>query len=167
MGGTGEIWRRAAAPFSEWIRYDSAVEWIDATAGELRTVTGEEVRFEHLVSTMPLDLLVQRTVDSPDEIRRAAGTLVHNTVHVVGVGYEAPLVDDRSWLYFADPEVPFYRATNFAKYSPANVPGSDTGRYSSWMCEVSSSDTRPRTTDGLGEGGRRRSAEHRRGHRPS
>jgi protoporphyrinogen oxidase len=151
VGGTGEIWRRAAAPHGDRIRYDSAVEWIDAGAGELRTVTGDEVAFDHLVSTMPVDLLVEQTVDSPDEVRRAAGELVHNTVHVVGVGYESPLSDDRSWLYFADPEVPFYRATNFAKYSPANVPDSDTRRFSSWMCEVSSSVTHPRHLDGLGE----------------
>jgi hypothetical protein len=76
---------------------------------------------------------------------------VHNTVHVVGVGYEAPVHDDRSWLYFADPDVPFYRATNFAKYAPANVPGGDTGRFSSWMCEVSSSPQRPVTVDGLAD----------------
>jgi protoporphyrinogen oxidase len=151
VGGTGEIWRRAAAPHGDRIRYNSAVEWIDAGAGELRTVTGDEVAFDHLVSTMPVDLLVEQTIDSPDEVRRAAGELVHNTVHVVGVGYETPLNDDRSWLYFADPEVPFYRATNFAKYSPANVPDSDTRRFSSWMCEVSSSVTHPRPLDGLGE----------------
>ncbi len=150
-GGTGEIWRRAAEPYRDRIRYDSAVDWVDAGAGELRTVTGDEVAFDHLVSTMPVDLLVQRTIDSPDDVREAAGELVHNTVHVVGVGYEAPLSDDRSWLYFADPTVPFYRATNFAKYSPANVPGSDTRRFSSWMCEVSSSATHTRSSDGLGE----------------
>jgi hypothetical protein len=47
--------------------------------------------------------------------------------------------------------VPFYRATNFAKYAPANVPGGDTARFSSWMCEVSSSSVRPLVGDGLAE----------------
>lgn len=150
-GGTGEIWRRAAEPYGDRIHYDSEVEWIDAAAGVMRTATGEEVSFDHLVSTMPVDLLVQRIDDCPQELRHAVGDLRHNTVHVVGVGYETPLTDDRSWLYFADPAVPFYRATNFAKYSPANVPGSDTTRFSSWMCEVSSSDTHPRSVDALGE----------------
>lgn len=150
-GGTGEIWRRAAQPHADRIRYRASVVAIDAAARTLRTADGIETTYDHLVSTMPLDLLVERLVDCPAEVRRAASTLVHNTVHVVGVGYEAPLTDDRSWLYFADPEVPFYRATNFAKYAPANVPGSDTARYSSWMCEVSSSATHPRAVDHLGE----------------
>ena len=42
---------------------------------------------------------------------------------MVGVGYETALSDDRSWMYFPQDHAPFYRATNFAKYSPENVPG--------------------------------------------
>ena len=59
------------------------------------------------------------------------------------------MVDDRSWLYFADPEIPFYRVTNFAKYAAANVPGSDTARYSSWMTETAYSTHRARGRGGL------------------
>lgn len=150
-GGTGEIWERAAAPHADVIRYGTRVEWVDAAARVLGTTDGAEVSFDHLVSTMPLDLLVDRVTDAPDEVRTAAADLVHNTVHVVGVGVEAPLTDDRSWLYFAAPDVPFYRATNFAKYAPANVPGGDTARYSSWMCEVSSSASHPRDVTDLGD----------------
>ncbi len=150
-GGTGEIWRRAAAPFDGHIRYGTAVDTVDAEARVVRSADGSEWGYETLVSTMPLDRLVAAVVDCPAEVRSAAASLVHTTVHVVGVGYEAPVTDDRSWLYFADPAVPFYRATNFAKYSPANVPGGDTARFSSWMCEVSSSPSRPVTVDGLAE----------------
>ena len=32
--------------------------------------------------------------------------------------------------------MPFYRVTNFAKYSAANVPGADTSRYSAYMTET-------------------------------
>jgi protoporphyrinogen oxidase len=150
-GGTGEIWRRAAEPFAASIRYGTTVREVDAAARIVRTADDREWSYGTLVSTMPLDLLVGALVDCPAEVREAAATLVHNTVHVVGVGYEAPVGDDRSWLYFADPDVPFYRATNFAKYAPANVPGGDTARFSSWMCEVSSSSTRPVVVEGLAE----------------
>lgn len=150
-GGTGEIWRRAAEPFADGIHYGAAVRQVDADERVVRTVDGREWGYETLVSTMPVDLLVAAVADCPEDVRAAAASLVHTTVHVVGVGYEAPVSDDRSWLYFADPAVPFYRATNFAKYSPANVPGGDTGRFSSWMCEVSSSPTRPVAADGLAE----------------
>jgi UDP-galactopyranose mutase len=69
---------------------------------------------------------------------------------MVGVGYEAPLADDKSWMYFPDPEVPFYRATNFAKYSPANVPGADTKRYCAYMTETAFSEHKPVDRDRLG-----------------
>ncbi len=148
-GGTGEIWTRAAAPLAPLIRYGAAVDRVHAGERWVEAA-GRRTSFDHLVTTMPLDRLVACTADAPDEVREAAATLVHNTVHVVGVGVEAPLTDDRSWLYFPDPEVPFYRATNFAKYAPANVPGADTTRYSSWMCEVASSATHPRPLDRIG-----------------
>ncbi|CAN5590106.1 FAD-dependent oxidoreductase [soil metagenome] len=150
-GGTGRIWTEAAKPYADRIRYRTTVTAVDPHARVVRTSTGEEVPYRHLVSTMALDQLVARVVEAPDDVREAAASLVHTTVHVVGVGYEAPVADERSWLYFADPEIPFYRATNFAKYSPANVPESDTDRYSSWMCEVGSSATHPVDADGLGE----------------
>ena len=82
---------------------------------------------------------------------RPPAQLVHNSVTVVGIGYEAPLTDDRSWLYFPDHDVPFYRATNFAKYAASNVPGGDTGRYCSWMTEIASSPWRPLDRCHLGE----------------
>lgn len=148
-GGTGEIWRRAAAPHRDRIRYQACVTGIDPARRVVELGDGEEVGYGTLLSTMPLDRLIGVVRDAPEPVRRAAGSLVHTTVHVVGIGYEAPVTDDRSWLYFADPEVPHYRATNFGKYAPANVPGADTGRYSSWMCEVSSSATHPTSTDGL------------------
>jgi hypothetical protein len=40
-----------------------------------------------------------------------------------------------SWLYFPGGDVPFYCVTNFAKYSPANVPGGDTARFCAYLTE--------------------------------
>lgn len=151
QGGTGEIWRRAAEPHAKAIRYGTAVARIEPGDRVVVADDGTEVAYQHLISTMPLDRLVDVVADAPDEVGAAAASLVHTSVHVVGMGYEAPTDDDRSWLYFADPEVPFYRATNFGKYAAANLPDADDRRYSSWMCEVSSSAARPRSTDGLAD----------------
>jgi hypothetical protein len=56
---------------------------------------------------------------------------------VVGVGLEKKIETSKCWIYFADPEMPCYRGTHFSHYSARNVPGGDTNRYSSIMCEVS------------------------------
>ena len=148
-GGTGEIWRRAAEPFATAIRYGERVERVESADHVVVTAGGTEVGYRHLISTMPLDRLVAVVTSPPEDVAAAAASLVHTSVHVVGMGYEAPTTDDRSWLYFADPEVPFYRATNFGKYAAANLPAADDQRYCSWMCEVSSSEARPTSSDGL------------------
>ncbi len=144
QGGTGEIYRRAAISVSDQIRLSSGVHSVDLDNRRLALESGDIVAFDHLVWTGALDRLID-CISSPVDIdvREAARELVHNTVTVVGIGYETPLVDDRSWLYFPEPDVPFYRATNFAKYAASNVPGARTDRYSSWMTEIASSDWRP------------------------
>ena len=142
-GGTGEIYRRASLPLEHRITYGVEVVEINATARTIALSTGEVIGYDHLVSTGPLDRLVGLITDIPADIAASAGALVRNSVTVVGIGYEAPLSDERSWLYFPDPDVPFYRATNFAKYAAANVPGGDTDRYCSWMTEIASSPWRP------------------------
>jgi len=136
-GGTGEIYRRLAASFGVRVRFDDEVVVVDADEQALELASGECVSYDVLVSTMPIDRLVACMRSCPDDVSGAASTLEHNSVVVVGVGYERPLQDDRSWLYFPDPSTPFYRVTNFAKYAPSNVPGGDISRYSSYMTETS------------------------------
>ncbi len=148
-GGTGEIYRRVAAGLGGQVRYDWELVGLDTESRMLRFEDGRSAGYDALVSTMPVDRLVAVIDDCPADVRRAAAALEHNGVWVVGVGLERPLEDDRSWLYFADPDVPFYRVTNFAKYAAANVPDADTARYSSYMSETSHSDRLPRERDGL------------------
>jgi hypothetical protein len=68
---------------------------------------------------------------------------------MVGVGYEAALADEKSWMYFPQSHAPFYRATNFAKYSPANVPEKDSSRYCAYMTETAHSPEKPEPRQGL------------------
>jgi protoporphyrinogen oxidase len=151
VGGTGEIYRRVAAGLSDRIRYRTTVRQVDAAGSRLQSEDGAWHAYDALVSTMPLDRLVGLLDAAPDTVRDAAGELRHNGVYMVGVGYEAPLADDKSWMYFPGPEAPFYRATNFAKYAAANVPGADTSRFCAYMTETSYSDVKPEPRAGLEE----------------
>ena len=148
-GGTGEIWRRVAGRLAERIRYDSEVSLIDPDAGTVKIAGGGEERYAALVSTMPLDRLVAALADPPPPLAAAAARLRHNGVYMVGVGYEVPCSSEKSWMYFPHADVPFYRATNFAKYAAANVPGADTERFCSFMTETSFSDEHPVPRTGL------------------
>jgi protoporphyrinogen oxidase len=151
QGGTGEIYRRAADHIAAHIRYNAQVVAIDTDRRMVQLADGDQLGYEHIVWTGALDRLVAILDDAPAGVRAAAADLVHNSVTVVGIGYEAPLTDDRSWLYFPDDDVPFYRATNFAKYAANNVPGGQVDRYCSWMTEIASSPWRPLDTCRLGQ----------------
>jgi protoporphyrinogen oxidase len=142
-GGTGEIYRRLAGTLGEKVVYEHELVHVDAERRTLRFANGYEQGYDALVSTMPIDQLVQAIDRCPEGVRKAADALEHSSVRMVGVGYELALADDRSWLYFPEPSVPFYRVTNFAKYAAANVPDGDTARYRSYLTETSYSDQRP------------------------
>ncbi|MGH2786377.1 MAG: protoporphyrinogen/coproporphyrinogen oxidase [Actinomycetota bacterium] len=150
-GGTGEIYRRLALLYTDRIHTGRAIVAVDAEEKAVRFADGSEENYDHLVSTMPLDLLVKVLAHCPGEVRDASRDLEHTGVFTVGIGFETPLKDDKSWLYFPQDNTNFYRATNFAKYSPANVPGGDTSRYCAYMTEVSYSHYKQEPRAGLEE----------------
>jgi protoporphyrinogen oxidase len=135
-GGTGEIYRRLADSLGDRVTFGRELVEIDAERKSLRFRDGTTEEYDAVVSSMPLDRLVSALARAPSDVVDAAKELRHTGVHVVGVGFERPLADDRSWLYFPGDETPFYRATNFAKYSPLNVPDADVGRYCSYLTET-------------------------------
>lgn len=143
-GGTGEIYRRVADRLGDRVLFGREIVEVDAERGVLVFSDGSVEEYGALVSTMPVDRLVDAVTDCPEQIAAAAASLEHTGVTVVGVGYEAPLAHDWSWMYVADGSAPFYRVTNFGKYSPANVPGGETPTYSSFLTETSFSAHRPK-----------------------
>jgi protoporphyrinogen oxidase len=151
LGGTGEIYRRVGIPLADRTQLANGVVGVDPVARHLRLDDGSTAQYDALISTMPLDRLVRVIDDAPGPVRQAADALVHNSVYMTGVGYELPLRDERSWMYFPDADVPFYRVTNFAKYGAANVPGGDISRYSSYMTETGFSAEMPQSRADLEE----------------
>ena len=135
QGGTGEIYRRLAARLGERVVYKRELVGVDADRHELRFADGSVLGYDALVSTMPLDRLVGAIDGCPAEVAEAARALRHNSVAVVGVAFEQPMRSETCWMYFPGGDVPFYRVTNFAKYSPQNVPDGDVDRYSAYLTE--------------------------------
>jgi protoporphyrinogen oxidase len=150
-GGTGEIYRRVAARLGDHVLYGRELTEVDSEEKRLRFTDGAEESYDVLLSTMPLDKLVRSLLHCPDNVRAAGSALEHNGVYIVGVGYETPLKDDKSWMYFPQDHAPFYRATNFAKYAPANVPDGDTARFCAYMTETSYSRYKDEPREGLEE----------------
>lgn len=143
-GGTGAIWQGLAGLLGERVRTGARVENISPQRRVVTLRGGEEVAYDRLISTMPLDKLA-RVCEGAEEAGLAGETeeLMHSGTLVVGVGLEKPMRPGTCWMYFPEADCPFYRVTNFAQYSNYNVPGGDTDRYSSFMCETSYSPFKP------------------------
>ncbi len=70
----------------------------------------ERFRYEHLVSTLPLPDLVDRTTDAPPAVRRAASRLRCAPLRYMNVALavDRPL-NGAHWVYLPEPHLPFYR----------------------------------------------------------
>ena len=100
-----------------------------------------EVHYENLVSTLPLPLLLRLIgADAPVSLRAATGRFLRNRVFVIGVGVQGPCPSSKHWVYFPEPQYPFYRLTFLSNYSPLVVPKPDS--YSLLM-EIAFSPHRP------------------------
>jgi protoporphyrinogen oxidase len=150
-GGTGAIYEGIATPFQDKIYLDHDLLEVDLQRRRVLFANGRTSGYDHLVSTIPLDQLIEKCTGVPPEIRTAAKQLVHNSAFVVGLGLKKKITDSKCWMYFPEANCPFYRVTNFHNYSPWNVPGGDTESYSALMCETSYSPYKPVSGDEIVE----------------
>jgi hypothetical protein len=89
---------------------------------------------------MPLNRLVEMMPSVPAKVRAAAGQLEWNSSHIVGVAIDRPANTTKNWIYFPEPDVPFYRVTYLSNYSPRITPRPDQTLF---LTETTSSKYKP------------------------
>ncbi|KAF2184546.1 UDP-galactopyranose mutase [Zopfia rhizophila CBS 207.26] len=123
-GGTGGIWTAVAKTLPQRnLHFNQAVERIDEVQKVIHLADGSGVRYGSLITTMPLDRLVSQLTQK--EQYSGCETLFHSATHVIGIGvrgFRPSRVGNTCWYYFPGDNCPFYRATIFSNYAPANVP---------------------------------------------
>lgn len=150
-GGTGAIWEAVAGLVGrEKIRLNSAAVAIDLAKKECRLQDGTILPYEYLLSTIPLNSLMPMCIGASEAAVRASQQLKYSSSNIVGVGLagKPPAeLKTKCWMYFPEPNCPFYRVTVFSNYSPENVPQPD----AQWslMAEVSESSEKPVNQDSL------------------
>jgi len=136
-GGTGEIYRRMARRFPGKVCTGKKLSEVDTMQRKVSFADGSGDNYDVLISTAPLDLVTTMLKPADTRLHEAATLLEHNDLLVLGIGLKKKIDTGKCWVYFADPEMPCYRATFFSHYSPFNVPNGNTEQYSSLMCEMS------------------------------
>jgi protoporphyrinogen oxidase len=146
-GGTGAVWSALARRVAE--RHPERLQWrrrlcaLDTANRIASFADGGRVHYERLVTTMAVDELIAMSDVAP-QLGPHARRLEYSTTHVIGVGLHGqppPALETKCWMYFPEPNAPFYRVTHFSRYSPHNV--ADPGRQWSLMAEVAESPYRP------------------------
>lgn len=143
-GGTGAIWKAVSGRLpADRQHFNSTVAAVDLERKELTLADGRATSYDALISTMPLDRLMESLTGRADLAGRAS-QFVYSSSHIIGIGMTGQPPEDlatKCWIYFPEVSVPFYRATVFSNYSPNNVPT----RTPHWslMAEVSESPDKP------------------------
>jgi len=79
----------------------------------------EEFSFDKIISTIPLQELINTLEDVSEE---AVNNLKFNSLITVGIGVDRPKLNDFSWLYIPDKDVLTHRVSFPSNYSPYVAP---------------------------------------------
>ena len=124
-GGTGFLYEGLRKFVEHKLHLETPVASVDPVAKVVRTTDGRSWPYDVLLSTMPLNKLVGSMEGVPDAVRGAVDGLVWSGSHIVGVGVDRPADSTKNWIYFPEPDVPFYRVTYLSNYSPYITPEPD------------------------------------------
>jgi protoporphyrinogen oxidase len=144
-GGTGAIWEAVGNLVGHsHIHTNTKIIRIDTDKKIVHTSDGRTYEYEHLLSTLPVDILSNICQPSNQTIIEKAAGLKYSSTNIIGIGLKGrprPELASKCWMYFPESDSPFYRTTVFSNYSPNNVP--DISKYWSLMTETSESQYKP------------------------
>lgn len=106
--------------------------------------TGQNVKYEQLISTMPLPVLIRMAGDeAPPEVQKAAAGLRHTSVKCVNIGVGRENITEKHWIYYPEDTV-FHRIFVQGNASPhCNAPGGF-----GFTCEITYGPQKPLPCDG-------------------
>jgi protoporphyrinogen oxidase len=124
LQGTGSLYEKMAdnvvsnggklflsTPVEKVLNKDGRAYGIQLTSGEIR-------EYDHIVSTMPISLLVTRLPQVPDDIRDRAGALKFRNTILVFLQVDNNNLFRDQWLYIHSSKLKMGRMTNFRNWIP-------------------------------------------------
>lgn len=125
VGGTGSVYEAMQKQIQAnggVVRVDTGVERVitsGGTAHSLLLENGEIGEYDHIISTMPISLLVERLPEVPMPVLEQAKKLTfRNTILVYLRVDQTDLFSDQ-WLYIHESSVNVGRVTNFRNWLPS------------------------------------------------
>jgi protoporphyrinogen oxidase len=123
-GGTGQVYEKMAAAIQRNggnVYLSTGVEKVLAISGKITGIqleNGEFRQYDHVISTMPLSLMVNRLPEVPENIKQLVMSLRYrNTILVYLRVNHSSLFPDQ-WLYIHSTDISMGRMTNFRNWIP-------------------------------------------------
>jgi protoporphyrinogen oxidase len=88
----------------------------------VRFADGGEATYNTLLSSLPLNELLQRVKSCPDEIQNLQRGLRYISVININLGVDRERISDYHWVYFPESVYPFYRVGFLNNLSPHMAP---------------------------------------------
>ena len=123
-GGISSLPKALAKAIPKPPRYETVIKSVNLGKKTATLTTGEQIRFNRLVNTMPMKNFVGIIEDAPAEVRAAAAKLRATTVHYydIGVRGKGDIASNFHWIYFPEPEFVFYRAGSYSAVHASSAP---------------------------------------------
>lgn len=126
------------------LRLNTRVKSVSLANHTVTLHDGSTMLYRHLVSTMPLPMLLRAIGDeAPREIREAASSLRHVSVRCVNIGVGRENLTEKHWIYYPEDSV-FHRIFVQGNASPYCNPAGGFGL----TCEITYSEYKPLPCDG-------------------
>ena len=122
--GTGMVYERMAAYVLDHggeVRLSTPVQGVESSQGRvtgIRLPDGRTEPFDHVISTMPLTLMVKSLGDLPPEVELAIDGLTYRNTIVIYLHVDGIDLFPDQWLYIHSPDLAFGRLTNFRNWVP-------------------------------------------------
>jgi protoporphyrinogen oxidase len=104
------------------VQLGKEVEFIDIEKRVVQFQDGGTTAYDVLLSTLPLNELLQRLEPCQDEIKKLQRGLRYVSVININLGVDREGILDYHWAYFPEPSYPFYRVGLLSNLSPHMAP---------------------------------------------
>lgn len=122
-GGIQSWVTKLAARITNPINTEYTVKKIDFKRKIVFFTNGHTTQYDQLISTMPLDILLQLSKESSaTTLYQARKKLLCNSVVNFNLGINRADVTDKHWIYFPEQQFPFYRVGFYHNFAASMAP---------------------------------------------
>jgi protoporphyrinogen oxidase len=124
LNGTGSVYERMAERIRKnggAVHLSKGIEKVITSGRKVKGIelnSGEYLEYDHVISTMPVSLLVTRLPETPYEIKEFANSLKFRNTILVYLEIDQKNLFTDQWLYVHSGELRMGRVTNFRNWVP-------------------------------------------------